>query len=46
VVLHRVALGEVYNLGTGVETRNIDMARGEYLEYYKAQYAGRLSQGV
>lgn len=27
VVLHRGALGEVYNLGTGVETRNIDMAR-------------------
>ena len=25
-VLHRGALGEVYNLGTGVETRNIDMA--------------------
>ncbi len=27
VVLHRGAPGEVYNLGTGVETRNIDMAR-------------------
>ena len=26
-VLHRGKLGEVYNLGTGVETRNIDMAR-------------------
>ncbi len=27
VVLHRGEPGEVYNLGTGVETRNIDMAR-------------------
>jgi len=27
VVLHRGALGEIYNLGTGVETRNIDMAK-------------------
>ena len=27
VVLHRGVMGEVYNLGTGVETRNIDMAR-------------------
>ena len=27
VVLHRGAPGEIYNLGTGVETRNIDMAR-------------------
>ncbi len=27
VVLHRGVLGEVYNLGTGIETRNIDMAR-------------------
>lgn len=27
IVLHRGKLGEVYNLGTGVETRNIDMAR-------------------
>jgi dTDP-glucose 4,6-dehydratase len=27
VVLHRGQPGEVYNLGTGVETRNIDMAR-------------------
>ena len=26
VVLHRGALGEIYNLGTGVETRNIEMA--------------------
>ena len=26
VVLHHGAMGEVYNLGTGVETRNIDMA--------------------
>jgi dTDP-glucose 4,6-dehydratase len=26
-VLHRGAPGEIYNLGTGVETRNIDMAR-------------------
>ncbi len=26
VVLHRGALGEIYNLGTGVETRNLDMA--------------------
>jgi len=26
VVLHRGAPGEVYNLGTGVDTRNIDMA--------------------
>ncbi len=26
VVLHRGAPGEIYNLGTGVETRNIDMA--------------------
>jgi dTDP-glucose 4,6-dehydratase len=26
-VLHRGVLGEIYNLGTGVETRNIDMAR-------------------
>jgi dTDP-glucose 4,6-dehydratase len=26
VVLHKGVLGEVYNLGTGVETRNIDMA--------------------
>ena len=25
-VLHRGQLGEIYNLGTGVETRNIDMA--------------------
>jgi dTDP-glucose 4,6-dehydratase len=27
VVLHRGSLGEIYNLGTGVETRNIDMAK-------------------
>jgi dTDP-glucose 4,6-dehydratase len=27
VVLHKGVLGEVYNLGTGVETHNIDMAR-------------------
>jgi dTDP-glucose 4,6-dehydratase len=27
VVLQRGALGEIYNLGTGAETRNIDMAR-------------------
>jgi dTDP-glucose 4,6-dehydratase len=27
IVLHKGAPGEVYNLGTGVETRNIDMAR-------------------
>ncbi|MHB1319072.1 MAG: dTDP-glucose 4,6-dehydratase [Anaerolineae bacterium] len=27
VVLHKGVLGEIYNLGTGVETRNIDMAR-------------------
>jgi dTDP-glucose 4,6-dehydratase len=27
VVLHNGKLGEVYNVGTGVETRNIDMAR-------------------
>jgi dTDP-glucose 4,6-dehydratase len=27
LVLHKGELGEVYNLGTGVETRNIDMAR-------------------
>jgi dTDP-glucose 4,6-dehydratase len=27
VVLHRGTLGEIYNLGTGVETHNIDMAR-------------------
>jgi dTDP-glucose 4,6-dehydratase len=27
VVLHKGKVGEVYNLGTGVETRNIDMAR-------------------
>ncbi len=27
VVLHKGAPGEIYNLGTGVETRNIDMAR-------------------
>lgn len=27
VVLHHGKLGEAYNLGTGVETRNIDMAR-------------------
>ncbi len=27
IVLHRGQPGEVYNLGTGVETRNIDMAR-------------------
>jgi dTDP-glucose 4,6-dehydratase len=27
VVLHRGKPGEIYNLGTGVETRNIDMAR-------------------
>ncbi|KPV51930.1 dTDP-glucose 4,6-dehydratase [Kouleothrix aurantiaca] len=27
-VLHRGALGEFYNVGTGVETHNIDMARG------------------
>jgi dTDP-glucose 4,6-dehydratase len=27
VVLHRGTIGEIYNLGTGVETRNIDMAR-------------------
>jgi dTDP-glucose 4,6-dehydratase len=27
VVLHLGSLGEIYNLGTGVETRNIDMAR-------------------
>ena len=27
IVLHRGKVGEVYNLGTGVETRNIDMAR-------------------
>jgi len=26
VVLHRGTLGEIYNLGTGVETRNIEMA--------------------
>jgi len=26
IVLHRGALGEVYNLGTGIETRNMDMA--------------------
>ena len=26
VVLHKGTLGEIYNLGTGVETRNIDMA--------------------
>ena len=26
VVLHRGELGEAYNLGTGIETRNIDMA--------------------
>jgi len=26
VVLHRGIIGEIYNLGTGVETRNIDMA--------------------
>ena len=26
VVLHRGTLGEIYNLGTGTETRNIDMA--------------------
>ncbi len=26
-VLHKGALGEVYNVGTGVETHNIDMAR-------------------
>jgi dTDP-glucose 4,6-dehydratase len=28
LVLHRGEPGEVYNLGTGVETRNIDMAHG------------------
>jgi dTDP-glucose 4,6-dehydratase len=28
IVLHRGEPGEVYNLGTGVETRNIDMAKG------------------
>jgi dTDP-glucose 4,6-dehydratase len=28
VVLHRGEPGEIYNLGTGVETRNIDMAHG------------------
>lgn len=28
VVLQRGEPGEVYNLGTGVETRNVDMARG------------------
>jgi dTDP-glucose 4,6-dehydratase len=28
VVLHRGAPGEIYNLGTGVETRNIDVAQG------------------
>jgi dTDP-glucose 4,6-dehydratase len=28
VVLHKGEPGEVYNLGTGVETRNIDMAHG------------------
>jgi dTDP-glucose 4,6-dehydratase len=28
VVLHHGEPGQVYNLGTGVETRNIDMARG------------------
>ncbi len=27
VVLHRGEPGEVYNLGTGIETRNLDMAR-------------------
>lgn len=27
VVLHRGVLGEIYNLGTGIETRNIEMAR-------------------
>ncbi|MDQ2996681.1 MAG: dTDP-glucose 4,6-dehydratase [Chloroflexota bacterium] len=27
VVLHNGALGEVYNVGTGAETRNVDMAR-------------------
>ncbi len=27
VVLHKGALGEVYNVGTGAETHNIDMAR-------------------
>jgi dTDP-glucose 4,6-dehydratase len=27
VVLHKGELGEVYNVGTGVETHNIDMAR-------------------
>jgi dTDP-glucose 4,6-dehydratase len=27
VVLHKGTPGEIYNLGTGVETRNIDMAR-------------------
>lgn len=27
-VLHKGALGEFYNVGTGVETHNIDMARG------------------
>jgi dTDP-glucose 4,6-dehydratase len=27
VVLHKGALGEVYNVGTGVETHNIEMAR-------------------
>lgn len=27
VVLHKGVLGEIYNLGTGVETRNIEMAR-------------------
>lgn len=27
IVLHHGKLGEAYNLGTGVETRNIDMAR-------------------
>ena len=28
IVLHRGELGEIYNLGTGVETCNIDMAHG------------------
>jgi len=28
VVLHKGELGEIYNLGTGTETRNIDMAHG------------------
>ncbi|MGQ9493554.1 MAG: dTDP-glucose 4,6-dehydratase [Anaerolineae bacterium] len=27
LVLHKGKLGEIYNVGTGVETRNIDMAR-------------------